>query len=351
MGAEACADNEREGIDAVKTVVITGCAGLLGSHFSRHLINKGYKVVGIDNLSGGYADYLPKAEMEKFEFWPIDLSDTCTSKSLDHIFSNNDVVACYHFAAYAAEGLSPFIRMFNYENNILASVNIINACIKHDVKMVFTSSMAVYGNQTPPFKESMRQAPMDPYGIAKYAIEMDLEVAKEQHELRYSIVRPHNIIGIYQNIWDRYRNVAGIFIRKVLDGEPMLIYGDGEQTRAFSDVKYYMEPFEQLINDHDGELFNLGADKAYSINDLADTVKAIALKNGYEAVKKHVEPRHEVKYAHCDHAKAKSLLGFSDNTNLEGLIDEMFNWALTQPKREQKIMDYEVTKGIYEYWK
>lgn len=335
----------------MRTVVVTGCAGLLGSHFSRHLLSKGYKVIGIDDLSGGYSDYLPQAPPEQFEFWPINLSDSWASKPLNNIFENNDVVACYHFAAYAAEGLSPFIRHYNYTNNVLASVNVINQCITHNVKLIFTSSMAVYGRHYPPFVEEMGPAPIDPYGIAKYSIEQDIKVANDQFGLRYNIIRPHNVVGIYQNIWDKYRNVAGIFIRRVLAGEPMLIYGDGEQTRAFSDIKYYMKPFEQLIDEHDSELFNIGADKAYTINELADTVQRVAWKNGFEAEKKHVEGRHEAKHAFCDHTKAKEMLNFSDDTNLEETVDTMFKWAMQQPEREQKKMDYEVTKGIYDYWK
>lgn len=339
----------------MKDVVVTGCAGLLGSHFSRHLLSKGYRVIGIDDLSGGYADYLPKEfEPGQFEFWPLDLSDgEWTPKSLEHIFCDprRNIVACYHFAAYAAEGLSPFIRHFNYTNNILASVNIINQCITHNVKLIFTSSMAVYGNHFPPFFEEMAPQPIDPYGIAKYSIEQDIRVAHQQHGLRYNIIRPHNVVGIYQNIWDKYRNVAGIFIRRVLAGEPMLIYGDGEQTRAFSDIKYYMKPFEALLYSHDGELFNIGADKAYTINELADTVQRVAWKNGFEAEKQHVQGRHEAKHAFCDHAKAKEALNFSDDTNLEETVDEMFKWAMKQPVREQKYMKYEVKKGIYDYWK
>ena len=339
----------------MKDVVVTGCAGLLGAHFSRHLLSKGYRVIGIDDLSGGYADYLPKDfESEQFEFWPLDLTDgSWTPKSLEHIFCDprRNIVACYHFAAYAAEGLSPFIRHYNYTNNVLASVNIINQCITHNVKLIFTSSMAVYGNHFPPFFEQMAPQPIDPYGIAKYTIEQDIKVANQQHGLRYNIIRPHNVVGIYQNIWDKYRNVAGIFIRRVLAGEPMLIYGDGEQTRAFSDIKYYMEPFEALLYGHDSELFNIGADKAYSINQLADTVQKVAAKHGHKAEKQNVQGRHEAKHAFCDHAKAKKLLNFSDDTNLEETIDEMFQWAMKQPVREQKYMNYEVEKGIYDYWK
>ncbi len=339
-----------------KAIVVTGCAGLLGSHFSRHLIANGYKVIGIDDLSGGYSDYLPKAGPDEFEFWSLDLShEKYADKSLEHIFADprreRRIEACFHFAAYAAEGLSPFIRSFNYRNNILASSNIINVCINHDVKLIFTSSMAVYGRNNLPYTEGMVPNPIDPYGIAKYAVEMDLKVAGEQHGLAYSIVRPHNVIGIYQNIWDRYRNVAGIFIRRVLDNEPILIYGDGEQTRAFSDIKFYMEPFEKLITWHSGETFNLGADQEFSINNLADTVIRVAEKYGRTGGREYREPRHEITDAYCDHDKAKNWLDFKDETNLEETIDEMFRWALDQPKREQKTMKYEVTKGIYDYWK
>lgn len=340
----------------MKTVVITGCAGLLGSHLSRHLIEQGYHVVGIDDLSGGYADYLPEEGPDKFEFWPLDLSEgRYAEQSLEHIFIDprRDIVACFHFAAYAAEGLSPFIRTFNYKNNVLASAAVINACINHNVKLIFTSSMAVYGNQEPPFTEKMTPAPVDPYGVAKYAVEMDIKIASEQHGLRYNIVRPHNVVGIYQNIWDKYRNVAGIFIRKVLDGEPMLIYGDGEQTRAFSDIEFYMKPFEKLINDHHNETYNIGADRSFTINELATTVARVSkwYSGVDEASVKHVEPRHEVRHAYCDHAKAKDELLFEDGTDLTLTVDRMFAWALQQPKRETKKMRYEVHKGIYDYWK
>lgn len=336
----------------MKTVVITGCAGLLGGHLSRHLISRGYRVIGIDNLSGGYVEYLPKANAEHFEFNEIDLSWPIGARvRLQEIFDREQPVACFHFAAYAAEGLSPFIRHFNYNNNVLASANVINACINHDVKLIFTSSMAVYGNQEPPFAEYMTPSPIDPYGIAKYAVEMDIKVAAEQHGLRYNIVRPHNVIGIYQNIWDKYRNVAGIFIRKVLDGEPILIYGDGEQTRAFSDVKYYMKPFEKMIEFQDGRTFNIGADKYWSINELADTVQKVAKDHGISSTREYVQARHEVKHARCSHSKARQQLGFSDNTDLPTLIDQMFVWAMGEPKRSQKKMDYEITRGIYDYWK
>ena len=327
-------------------IFVTGCAGLLGANYTRHLLANGHEVIGIDDLSGGYKAFVTKGE--NFSFVKLNLE---RRKKIVDLFEEHKPEVLVHFAAYAAEGLSPFIRNFNYRNNLICSVNLINECIKHDTKFIFTSSMAVYGEQEPPFTEDKRPQPIDPYGIAKYAVECDLKLAHEQFGLRYNIVRPHNVLGIYQNIWDKYRNVIGIFIRKTLNGQPILVYGDGEQTRAFSDIKYYMEPFDRLLTEHDGETFNIGADKHFTLNEVADAVQKVGKKYGYEVPIEHGEPRHEVKHAYCDHTKAKSMLQFIDGTNLEELIESMFVWAMKQPNRKVKTMEYEVTKDIYDYWR
>jgi UDP-glucose 4-epimerase len=327
-------------------ILLTGCAGLLGSNYGRHLIENGHEVIGIDNLSGGYKAFIPKGE--KFTFVKLNLENR---KKVKEVFEQHQPDVLCHFAAYAAEGLSPFIRNYNYRNNLICSANLINECITYDAKMIFTSSMAVYGEQEPPFIEDKKPQPTDPYGVAKYAVEVDLELARQQFGLRYTIVRPHNVLGVYQNIWDKYRNVIGIFIRKTLNGQPILIYGDGEQTRAFSDIQYYMEPFDKLLTDFDGEIFNIGADKYFTLNEVAKTVQSIGKKYGYEVLIEHGEPRHEVKHAYCNHAKAKNMLEFEDNTNLVDLIERMFVWAMKQPNRKVKDMPYEVTKDIYDYWK
>ena len=327
-------------------IFVTGCAGLLGANYTRHLLANGHHVVGIDDLSGGYKAFVAKGE--NFEFRKFNLE---RRKKVVELFEEHNPDVLVHFAAYAAEGLSPFIRNYNYRNNLICSANLINECINHKTKMIFTSSMAVYGGQQTPFTEDKQPQPIDPYGVAKYAVECDLKMAETQFGLRYNIVRPHNVLGKYQNIWDRYRNVIGIFIRKTLNGEPILVYGDGEQTRAFSDIQYYMEPFDILLSEHDGEIFNIGADKFFSLNQVAETVQGIGKKYGYDVPIEHGPPRHEVKHAYCDHTKAKNLLKFQDNTKLEELIEDVFVWAMKQPKRKVKDMEYEVTDGIYEYWR
>jgi len=326
-------------------VLITGCAGLFGSHFSKYLLDKGYNVLGIDDLSGGYIENID----ERVRFFTFNLLDL---NILNKIFESEKPDYVYHFAAYAAEGLSPYIRNFNYSNNVLCSANVINCCINHKVKkLVFTSSMAVYGESAPPYTEDHIPLPEDPYGIAKYAIELDLKQAYRHFGLHYSIVRPHNVHGIYQNIWDKYRNVIGIWIRQSINGESLTIYGDGLQKRAFSDIKYYMEPFEKLIKGFDNELFNIGADKEFTILETAQMVKEVAKEFGYNTSIIFLEERDEVKEAYCNHNKAKKMLSFEDNTDLKSLITDMYKWALTQPNREVKLMEYEIDKNMYSYWK
>lgn len=330
-------------------VLITGVAGLLGAHLSRRLLDNGHEVFGIDNLSGGYLSFVDQRLIDSNNFHEVDLADQAAIKA---VFEQVKPDVVYHFAAYAAEGLSPFIRNFNYSNNLLCSVNIINNCINFDVKkIIFTSSMAVYGHGNPPFKEDQTPDPADPYGIAKYAVEMDLKQACDQFGLNYTIIRPHNVIGIYQNIWDKYRNVIGIWIRQSLDNEPITIYGDGTQKRAFSDIKFYLDPFEQLMNGHDREVFNIGADHEYELNTVAELVQKTAIELGYNPTISHLEGRHEVKDAYCNHDKAKSALGFKDNTDIATTIHEMFSWAKNEPKRTIKKMPYEIEKNMYSFWK
>lgn len=332
-------------VGSVKAV-ITGAAGLFGANFSRHLLDAGWEVVGIDDLSGGHREFLP--ENSNFEFSEMSLNAYTELISLAKRASP-DVI--YHFAAYAAEGLSPFVRRFNYEQNLLASAGVINAAIEVEAKLVFTSSMAVYGMQEPPFSEQMSRLPIDPYGIAKMATELDIEVAGEQHGLRFSIVRPHNVIGRFQNIWDRYRNVVGIFIRRGLQGLPLCVYGSGSQKRAFSDIQFYMEPLEKLASEGDGEIYNLGSDDPRSVLDVAKIVSEELALRGLAPEIEFYESRHEVFEAYCSHEKAKKELGFSDQTNLQLTVSDMIDWAVSEPDRSVRETPYEIDKGLYEFWK
>ena len=181
-----------------KTILITGVAGLIGSRLADWIIEKHpeYSVIGIDDLSGGYIENVnPGVNF-------INLNLVTDTDALGSVFTKNEPDYVFHFAAYAAEGLSPFIRKFNYENNLIATTNIVNQCIKHQVKrLIFTSTLAVYGHGIGcRFDESQKPNPIDPYGVAKFACEMDIQIAGVQHNLDWCIIRPHNVYGIKQNI-------------------------------------------------------------------------------------------------------------------------------------------------------
>ena len=327
-------------------ILITGVAGLLGSRLSDWIIEnkQDVQIVGIDDLSGGYIENVnPKVEL-----WQMNL----VNGNISECFERHQFDYVYHMAAYAAEGLSPFIRSYNYQNNLVATSRIINECIKHDIKrLVFTSTMAVYGHGTGEiFDEIQVPYPVDPYGIAKYACEMDIKVAGEQHGLDWCIIRPHNVYGVKQNIWDKYRNVLGIWMYQYMNNEPMTIFGDGEQKRAFSFIDDCLEPLWKSSQQENcsKEIINLGGTRHYTINEANETLKEV-IKDGQTVYK---EQRHEVKVAVPTWQKSVDLLGYEDKTTLYDGLSQMWEWVKKQPNRERFVWDnYEVDKGIYSFWK
>lgn len=328
-------------------ILITGVAGLLGSRLSDWIVKNApnVEVVGIDDLSGGYIENVN----ENVNFYQMDIND---AEKLSTLFEEHKPRFVYHLAAYAAEGLSPFIRKFNYTNNLLCTAGIVNESIRNGVeRLVFTSSLAVYGhgnNQI--FDESQIPCPIDPYGVAKYACEMDIQIAGEQHGLDWCIIRPHNVYGIKQNIWDKYRNVFGIWMNQHLNEKPMTIFGDGNQTRAFSYIDDILEPLwnAAIRKEASREIINLGGIEEHSIVDGCHTLREII--GGGEIV--HLEPRHEVKHSIPTWKKSEEILGFKHTTSLKEGLSEMWKWAKMQPKRPQfKWETYELDNGIYSFWR
>lgn len=331
-----------------KYVLITGVAGLIGSRMADWILENKPEcgVIGVDNLFGGYIDNVD----DRVIFYKRDLSE----EKINDIFEKYPIEYVYHFACYAAEGLSPFVRMFNWKNNAVSTANVINCCIEYNVKrLVYTSSNAVYGygkNNGERFDENDIPSPVDPYGISKYACEMDIMVAGEQHGLDWCIIRPHNVAGRKQNIWDSYRNVLGIWMYQILHNEPMSIYGDGEQTRAFTNINDILEPLwnAAVLPNASKEIINLGGIKEYSVNDIAKMLYEIT---GYDNIV-YKEARREVKNAIPTYQKSIDILGYKENVDLKEMIIDMWEWAKEQPDRPQQKWDnYEITKGIYSYWK
>ena len=325
--------------------LVTGGAGFRGAHVVKELLSMGHDVVALDDLSGGFADQVDaRATFVKGSITDHEL--------VERLFAEHRFDHVYHLAAYAAEGLSHFIRRFNYTNNLIGSVNLINASVRHGVKcFVFTSSIAVYGALPPPMREDMVPKPEDPYGVAKLAVEMDLSAARHMFGLEYVVFRPHNVYGEYQNLGDRYRNVVGIFMNQLMQGQPMTVFGDGEQKRAFT----YIGDIAPIIAASAttpsafGETFNVGADAPYTVNELARLVQdAMGIKGGV----KHLEARNEVVFAFSDHSKGERIFGKRRETTLAEGLARMAPWAkATGARASGRFSNIEIEQKLPPSWR
>jgi UDP-glucose 4-epimerase len=324
--------------------LVTGGAGFIGSHVTEHLLKAGHDVVVLDDLSGGFLDNVPQAA----DFVRGSVLD---SELLSRLFAKHNFRYVYHLAAYAAEGLSHFIKRFNYSNNLIGSVNLVNESVNRGVEcFVFTSSIAVYGAGQTPMTEDMTPVPEDSYGIAKLAVEQELKVSHEMFGLEYVAFRPHNVYGEKQNIGDRYRNVVGIFMNQLLNGEPMTIFGDGTQQRAFTHIADVAPIIADSVNipAARNQIFNLGADVPYTVNDLA---KFVAQAMGKECQIKYLDPRNEVKLAFSDHSKAERVFGTRKKVPLQDGIYAMAEWVKRHGARESTVFEnVEIAKNMPRSW-
>lgn len=328
----------------MKTSLLTGGAGFIGAHVSRELLKLGHKVIILDDLSGGFEENIP----EKAIFIKGSINDQQLVAKLFQDYSFNYV---YHLAAYAAEGLSHFIRRFNYENNLIGSINLINESIKHKIeRFVFTSSIAVYGKGQLPLREDMVPSPEDPYGVAKFAVEQDLKCAHEMFGLDYTIFRPHNVYGEYQNIGDKYRNVVGIFMNQLMQNKPLTIFGDGEQTRAFSYIGDIAPLMASCVTNPKArnEIINVGADQNYTVKTLAQEVmKAM----GTEGEILYTASRNEVMHAWSDHTKCLEIFGNITYTPLPEGLKKMADWARhTGSKKSTRFENIEILEKLPPIW-
>jgi UDP-glucose 4-epimerase len=329
----------------MEKALVTGGAGFIGSHVTEHLVMRGLNVVVLDDLSGGFTDNIvPGARFVQGSINDIAL--------VDNLFAAEQFDYVFHLAAYAAEGLSHFIKRFNYSNNLIGSVNLINAAINTNIKcFVFTSSIAVYGTSPElPMTEETTPHPEDPYGIAKLAVEQELKICKEMFDLNSIIFRPHNVYGEKQNIGDKYRNVVGIFMNQILQNQAMTIFGDGKQSRAFSYIGDVAPIIAEsvFIPQAYNQIFNIGADAPYSVNDLAE---ATARAMGSEPNIVHKPARNEVQHAYSSHDKVKRVFGQRDLHSLDEGLDRMAQWVKQHGARKSsKFENIEVEKNFPRAW-
>ena len=319
-----------------KNVLVTGAAGFLGSHLAEKLSNMNHKVVGVDNMMGGYKDNVP----ENIEFFNM---DCCDLEKMNKLMKNIDVV--YHCAATAHEGLSVFSPFEITKNNYLASVSVFSAAVSKKVKrIVFCSSMARYGAQKVPFNEDMIPKPLDPYGISKVASEQVLINLCELNNIEWVIAVPHNIIGPRQKYDDPFRNVVSIMINRMLQNKAPIIYGDGQQKRCFSYIDDCLSCLIPMLDQSNlnKQIINIGPDEEFvTVNKIAEICSNITGSN-LKPIYKKDRPR-EVKDATCSADKARKLLNYETKTDLKTGIFNTFNYI---KKRGPKPFSYYINLEI-----
>ncbi len=332
--------------------LVTGAAGFIGSHLVDALIEEYDVVYGVDNLVGGYESNVNPSS----QFTPIDL---CDKQAVSDYIKKIKPDVLFHLAADATEGRSQFTPISASENNYLAYLYTLIPCIQqHIKKVVLVSSMSVYGSQKPPFSEEMPKKPDDVYGVTKAAMEDVTQVLAKVHGFEYSIIRPHNVYGPRQNMRDPYRNVVAIFINRLLQNKPFYIYGKGNQKRAFTYIQDLI-PYMVTIGSSEscnGEIFNIGPDQEYTINQLSEAILTTWFQNTTipESLTPHYLPLRplEVVNAYCTNDKAKKHLGYTTSVSLLKGIQETVAWAKSVGPQPFQYIDLELMNDdVPETWK
>ena len=321
----------------VMHIFITGIAGFLGSNLSEYYLKKKYKVSGCDNLVGGD---LSNLDIKKINFYKGDCENL---EFMTKVTKGADVLC--HTAAYAHEGLSSFSPTLICNNNVTGSTSVFTAAIRNKIKrIVFCSSMARYGNIKSPFHENNKINPVDPYGVSKVAAENILKILCSTHNIEYNIAVPHNIIGPKQKYNDPYRNVVSIMINLMLQKRQPIIYGDGEQTRCYSDIEDCIFCLDKLLFDKNikSQIINIGPDEEFiTINKLYEKISNL-MKFNLDPI--HVEDRpNEVKHSYCSSEKARKILNYKTQVSLEMSLKKIIKYIKEKgPKKFEYNYELEI---------
>ncbi|SDM32122.1 NAD-dependent epimerase/dehydratase family protein [Halarsenatibacter silvermanii] len=289
--------------------LVTGGAGFIGANIVDKLIKNGEKTIVVDNLSRGSRENLN----DEAEFYEIDIRD---QQVLKNVFRKHEIEYVYHQAAQADAVLAQEEPAFDAETNIVGSLNILEMCVEYDVKkVVYASSAAVYGTPTElPLQEEHLAAPESPYGVSKLTLEYYLEIYKEQYDLDYAALRYANVYGPRQ-FAEGEGGVIAIFITRALNGSPLIVYGDGKQTRDFIYVDDVAEANLKAMTSNTNGVYNISCGKQTSLLKIISLLEDIfdkKLKTSYEA------PRSgDIKHSCLNNNKAKNQLDWVPNFNLK----------------------------------
>lgn len=302
--------------------LVTGGAGFIGSNIIKYLIEAGYEVRVIDNLSSGYIcniiDYIQKGNVDFVG------GDVCQFKCVDKAMDNIDVV--FHLAASVGRQRSLDNPQLDSQTNLIGTVNVLEAMKNHNVKrIVYSSSAAMFGELiTPTIDENHPQNADSPYGVSKLAAEKMILAYAGIYNITGVCLRYFNIYGKNQR-FDLYGNVIPIFAKRIYSREPITIYGDGTQTRDFVNAKDVARAnYIASLSSNGTDVYNLGSGKSVTIKWLADTMQEITGIN--VGIKYAPERSADVKHCKANATKADRVLGFKAEVSLEEGLEDYLDW-------------------------
>lgn len=318
-------------------ILISGAAGFIGSHLVEGLLSQGHQVIGVDDLSGGFLENLPKWNDKHFHAFSFFKQDLCDYRATEEVFMGNRPEIVLHLAANARESASFYDVYRVTRANLYMSSILIELAIKYGTrKFVFFSSMSVYGKGKAPFPEDAKLQPCDPYGASKAATELTLRMMSAAHGISFLVLRPHNCIGVRQSLQDPFRNFVGLSMNKLMRGEQITIFGE-DHVRAFSPIEDSLPAFMRAIEPGtaDGETINVGGKEPIKIVEMAQEILKHFPEANQEIV--YLPPRYgEVPIAYSTSEKSEKLLGYEEKVGWRECVATMAQWARTKGPQEWK---------------
>ena len=308
-------------------IVVTGGAGFLGSHLVDKLIREGEEIIVIDNLFRGQTENIEQhIPNKKFTLLNDEIQNKTKINDALHLAD-----AVIHFASISSVFRSIVEPEIVNTINVTGTLNMLNLCIKEEVQcFIFASSAAVYGgDRNRPLQENDSLHPLSPFAASKIAGEAYCKAYNETYGLNTIILRFMNIYG--PRITKVYRRVCSKFAEATIRNEPLVIAGDGKQTRDFTYVTDAINAILLALNKKDikGETFNIGTGKPTTINQLANLYKKISVNSKQEI--KHINAkRGDLIYSYADITKAKKKIGYNPKIDVETGIPKYFEWYKKQ---------------------
>lgn len=302
-----------------RKVLVTGGAGFIGSNLVRLLVEQGVIVRVLDNLSTGYIKNIENLPVEFIQ------GDMCDANLVQDAVDGMDTI--FHLAAHIGNVKSLEHPQKDAQINVLGAVNLLEAARKAGVqRIVYSSSAAIFGELlTMPIAEDHPQNPDSPYGVSKLAAEKYMLTFAKLYSMTVICLRYFNVYGVHQR-YDAYGNVIPIFADRLLQGKPLIIYGTGEQTRDFVNVKDVAKAnFLAATRAQHTGVYNLGSGFDITINALASYCQKTSGIKAVEVV--NAPPRRgEVLNCRADISKAGSELGFAPDSDILSGLQEYFDW-------------------------